>query len=79
MVKASNLQCRKNIESQRSCLTDFLCQVDLNNMDEEGKMDLVKKYLGFKELVNKIDKDDDEYDDDGNIIPQVGLASLFDC
>ena len=47
----------------------------MNAMDDEGKEDLVKKYLGFKELMNKIEKDEEEYDEDGNVIPQVSKYS----
>jgi len=39
-------------------------------LEEEDKKGLIDKYLGFKELMNKIDKDEDEYDEDGNLIPQ---------
>lgn len=48
-------------------------EVDVTAMDDEGRLDLVKKYLGFKELMNKIEKDEDEYDEEGNIIPQVSI------
>merc|ERR1712083_632167 len=40
-------------------------------LTEEDKKGLIDKYLGFKELMNKIDKDEDEYDEDGNLIPQT--------
>ncbi len=46
-------------------------KVDVTQLNDEGKQDLVKKYLGFKELMNKIEKDEEEYDEDGNVIPQV--------
>jgi len=45
-------------------------QVPADQLDEEGKRDLINKYLGFKELMNRIEKDDDEYDEDGNLIVQ---------
>jgi len=47
-----------------------LGEVDPDNLDEDSKKDLIHKYLGFKELMFKIEKDEEEYDDDGNIIPQ---------
>jgi len=46
-------------------------EVDANQLDEEGRRDLIMKYLGFKELINKIEQDEEEYDEDGNIIPQA--------
>jgi len=39
------------------------------NPNNEQKLDLVKKYMEFKELMNKIDPDEEE-DEDGNPIPQ---------
>lgn len=50
-------------------------EVDVSQLDDEGKLDLVKKYLGFKGLMNKIEVDEDEYDEEGNVIPQVSLVS----
>jgi len=47
-----------------------LGEVDPDDLDEDAKMDLIHKYLGFKELMFKIEKDEEEYDDDGNVIPQ---------
>ena len=47
-----------------------LGDVDPTNLDFEAKKDLIHKYLGFKELMNRIEKDDEEVDDDGNVIPQ---------
>jgi len=47
-----------------------LGEVDPDDLNEDAKKDLIHKYLGFKELMFKIEKDEDEYDDDGNIIPQ---------
>merc|ERR1719489_467031 len=41
---------------------------------EDQKADLVKKYLEFKELMNKIDKDDEEEDEDGNPIPAASSS-----
>jgi len=45
-------------------------QVPANQLDDEGKKDLINKYLGFKELMNRIEKDDDEVDEDGNPLVQ---------
>ena len=50
--------------------------VDLSTMDDEGRLDLVKKYLGFKGLMNKIEVDEEEYDEDGNVIPQVTIILI---
>lgn len=47
-----------------------LGEVDPEDLDEDAKKDLINKYLGFKELMFKIEKDEEEYDDDGNVIPQ---------
>ena len=47
-----------------------LGDIDPSHMDQEVKKDLIKKYLTFKELMNKIEKDDEEYDEDGNVIAQ---------
>ena len=47
-----------------------LGDIDPSHMDEDVKKDLIKKYLTFKELMNKIEKDDEEYDEDGNVIAQ---------
>ena len=47
-----------------------LPDIDPHNLDEDAKKDLIQKYLTFKELMNKIEKDDEEYDDDGNVIVQ---------
>ena len=47
-----------------------LGDIDPKNLDEDAKRDLIQKYLTFKELMNKIEKDDEEYDDDGNLITQ---------
>merc|ERR1719427_1518634 len=47
-----------------------LGEVDPEDLDEDAKKDLIHKYLGFKELMYKIEKDEEEYDDDGNVIPQ---------
>eukprot|EP00092_Neocalanus_flemingeri_P037508 GFUD01040842.1.p1 GENE.GFUD01040842.1~~GFUD01040842.1.p1 ORF type:complete len:1343 (-),score=395.27 GFUD01040842.1:539-3985(-) len=47
-----------------------LGEVDPNDLNEDAKKDLIHKYLGFKELMFKIEKDEEEYDDDGNVIPQ---------
>jgi len=49
--------------------------VPANDLDQEGKMMLIRKYLGFKELMNRIEKDDDEYDEDGNLIVQESLLN----
>merc|ERR1719342_1079118 len=43
---------------------------DPANMDDDQKREMVDNYLAFKTLMFKIDKDEDEYDEDGNIIPQ---------
>lgn len=47
-----------------------LGDIDPSHINEDAKKDLIKKYLTFKELMNKIEKDDDEYDEDGNVIAQ---------
>ena len=47
-----------------------LGDIDPSHMTEETKKDLIKKYLTFKELMNKIEKDDEEFDEDGNVIAQ---------
>jgi len=47
-----------------------LPDIDPHDLDEDAKKDLIQKYLTFKELMNKIEKDDEEYDEDGNIIAQ---------
>jgi len=39
---------------------------EVNNVTQE----LVDKYLGFKDLMNRLDKDEEEYDEDGNLIEQ---------
>merc|ERR1712038_927393 len=44
--------------------------IDPHTLDEDAKKDLIQKYLTFKELMNKIEKDDEEYDEDGNVIAQ---------
>merc|ERR1712051_710161 len=48
-------------------------------MDDEKKRESVENYIAFKNLMFKIDKDEDEYDDDGNLIPnhpQVSAKEL---
>lgn len=50
-------------------------QVPADQLDEDGKRDLIQKYLGFKELMNRIEKDDDEYDEDGNLIVQAPVLN----
>eukprot|EP00090_Calanus_glacialis_P019633 TRINITY_DN3012_c0_g1_i1.p1 TRINITY_DN3012_c0_g1~~TRINITY_DN3012_c0_g1_i1.p1 ORF type:complete len:2150 (+),score=766.00 TRINITY_DN3012_c0_g1_i1:196-6645(+) len=47
-----------------------LGEVDPEGLNDDAKKDLINKYLGFKELMFKIEKDEEEYDDDGNVIPQ---------
>ena len=47
-----------------------LRDIDPNNLDETAKKDLIQKYLTFKELMNKIEKDEEEFDEDGNVISQ---------
>jgi len=47
-----------------------LGDLDPNDLDESAKKDLIYKYLRFKELMLKIEKDEEEFDDDGNVIPQ---------
>ena len=44
-------------------------KVDAATMDDEKKRETVENYIAFKNLMFKIDKDEDEYDDDGNLIP----------
>lgn len=44
-------------------------KVDAATMDDEKKRESVENYIAFKNLMFKIDKDEDEYDDDGNLIP----------
>ena len=54
-------------------------KVDAATMDDEKKRETVENYIAFKNLMFKIDKDEDEYDDDGNLIPnhpQVQLITL---
>ena len=47
-----------------------LPDIDPHDLDEDAKKDLIQKYLTFKELMNKIEKDDEEVDEDGNVIAQ---------
>merc|ERR1711997_690730 len=47
-----------------------LGDIEPSHMTEDAKKDLIKKYLTFKELMNKIEKDDEEFDEDGNVIAQ---------
>ena len=47
-----------------------LGDINPHNLDEDAKKDLIQKYLTFKELMNKIEKDEEEYDEDGNAIAQ---------
>merc|ERR1712241_354668 len=54
-------------------------KVDPATMDDEKKRETVENYIAFKNLMFKIDKDEDEYDDDGNLIPnhpQVSAKEL---
>jgi hypothetical protein len=54
-------------------------KVDAATMDDEKKRESVENYIAFKNLMFKIDKDEDEYDDDGNLIPnhpQVSAKEL---
>ena len=44
-------------------------KIDPATMDDEKKRETVENYIAFKNLMFKIDKDEDEYDDDGNLIP----------
>lgn len=44
-------------------------KIDAATMDDEKKRETVENYIAFKNLMFKIDKDEDEYDDDGNLIP----------
>jgi len=55
-----------------------LGEVDPHDLDEDAKKDLIHKYLGFKELMFKIEKDEEEYDDDGNVIPQATQLNASD-
>merc|ERR1719489_743779 len=48
----------------------MLGDINPNNLDDDAKKDLIQKYLTFKELMNKIEKDEEEYDEDGNVIAQ---------
>ena len=52
-------------------------KTDPQDMDDDKKRETVENYLAFKTLMFKIEKDEDEYDDDGNIIPQVLLSPLL--
>lgn len=47
-----------------------LGETDPDSLDEQQRKDLVDKYLGFKDLMNKIEKDEEEFDEDGNPILQ---------
>ena len=38
-------------------------KVDAATMDDEKKRETVENYIAFKNLMFKIDKDEDEYDD----------------
>ena len=52
---------------------------DPATMDDEQKRETVENYMAFKNLMFKIDKDEDEYDEDGNVIPshpQVSAREL---
>lgn len=52
---------------------------DSATMDDEQKRETVENYMAFKHLMFKIDKDEDEYDEDGNVIPshpQVSAREL---
>merc|ERR1712241_346576 len=54
-------------------------KIDPATMDDEKKRETVENYIAFKSLMFKIDKDEDEYDDDGNLIPnhpQVSAKEL---
>ena len=52
-------------------MVEILKQGKINpaTMDDEKKRETVENYIAFKSLMFKIDKDEDEYDDDGNLIP----------
>jgi hypothetical protein len=56
-----------------------LGKTDPANMDDEKKRETVENYIAFKTLMYKIDKDEDEYDEDGNVItagPQLNAREL---
>ena len=55
----------------RQAVVEILKQGKINpaTMDDEKKRETVENYIAFKSLMFKIDKDEDEYDDDGNLIP----------
>merc|ERR1719470_802716 len=62
-------------------VVEILKQGKINpaTMDDEKKRETVENYIAFKSLMFKIDKDEDEYDDDGNLIPnhpQVSAKEL---
>lgn len=60
--------------SSKATLRSWSTHSPANDLDQEGKM-MLGKYLGFKELMNRIEKDDDEYDEDGNLIVQESLLN----
>merc|ERR1712038_1943257 len=62
-------------------VVEILKQGKINpaTMDDEKNRETVENYIAFKSLMFKIDKDEDEYDDDGNLIPnhpQVSAKEL---
>ena len=63
------------------CLSQAVIEIlrlgkpDIATMDDDKKRETVENYLAFKTLMFKIDKDEDEYDEDGNVIPSGPLVS----
>merc|ERR1711935_996056 len=47
-----------------------------SELNDEQKLDLVKKYMDFKDLMNRIDPDEDE-DEEGNPVPSTKPATSY--
>merc|ERR1719266_1641779 len=66
---------RSNVKFNPKQTIQLLKLGEPKEWDDEQKLELVKKYMDFKELMNKIDPDDDE-DEDGNPIDRMALSNL---
>merc|ERR1719336_1640168 len=60
---------RNNVRFNPKATIDILSQGDPpDELDDDQKRELVQKYIEFKELMNKMDPDEEEEDEDGNPI-----------
>lgn len=71
-IYEKNVNRKPNAKFNPKATVEILKLGDINphNLDEDAKKDLIQKYLTFKELMNKIEKDEEEVDEDGNVIAQ---------